>query len=304
MGDVATTPRTENDAFAETVKDLLGHEVLELDHPEDPEKKIPIVVLPKGRETWDLKEFVDQYRTHPERRQGVADLGDLESFIAHAKRFADKDSALFATPKPARLVSVLDYHAAGADGRPRFGKHRGQYSFPFSQEWLAWVGQNKKAMSQTDFAEFVEQHLIDVIDPGTAGGTAKVLSEKIGLTFASPPKLLELSRGLTIREGVRVKNAMNLASGEAQVFFQSEHADEQGAPLKVPGAFLLAIPVFKNDAIYQLAVRLRYRLAGGALTWFYELYREDRLFDDAFELACKKAADDTGLPLFVGTPEP
>ncbi len=71
----------------------------------------------------------------------------------------------------------------------------------------------------------------------------------------------------------------------------------------MPGAFLVAIPVFKGGAPYQIPARLRYRVREKSITWFYELHGVDRVFDHAFSEACAKAANDTGLPLFLGAPE-
>ncbi len=209
------------------------------------------------------------------------------------------------TGRAAVLVSVLDYHEGGPEGSPRFGKHRGHYPFPVSDEWKAWTGSNgaAKAMSQEAFAEFIENRIVDIADPSTAGVGVSAMADGIGGTFAMPAKLLELSRGLQVNVGAAVKNAVNLGTGEAQINYVTTHADATGAALKVPTAFLIAIPVFVGGAPYQLAARLRYRVREGGITWFYELFRADAAFDHAVKEACTKAATDTGLPLFFGTPE-
>lgn len=284
---------------AAIVRDHIKPEQLELPDGND------VLLLPQGIEAHSLKPFLDEYRRAPERRKGIAYLGDLDSFIAHAKRFADEDSALFADPSATNpsLTAVLDYHRIGSDGAPRFGQHRGVYSFPLSDEWQAWQKSNGKAMGQAEFAEFVENRVTDLADPSGAGESALALAEAIGATFASPSKLLELSRGLSLRVGARVQNATNLTTGEVQMQFVTEHQDERGAPLKVPGAFLVALPVFRSGALYQLAARLRYRLRDGVVSWFYELHRSDRVFEHAFKEACDLAQKETNLPLFVGAPE-
>jgi hypothetical protein len=100
-----------------------------------------------------------------------------------------------------------------------------------------------------------------------------------------------------------VKQAQNLSSGEAQISYVTQHTDDDGKPLKVPSLFLIHIPVFRAGAPYEIAVRLRYRLKEGRITWFYELYRADKVFDHAFNEACANAAASTGLPVIVGSPE-
>ncbi len=208
------------------------------------------------------------------------------------------------------LQGVLDYHRQGAEGKPRFGKHRAVYNFPLSNEWRAWKDKNCTAMSQQEFAEFLEDRITDVIAPPDMVGAPLDrddpmvhLASMLGGAFASPTKLMELSRGLSVRANEQVRQATNLSSGEVSLQFTSEHQDEAGQPLKVPNLFLIAIPVFLSGALYRVAVRLRYRLRAGAISWFYELHRTDLVFDHAFTEACNKARAVTDLPLFVGSPE-
>lgn len=287
------------DVVAKLVKDHIKPEFVTLDAAGN-----RAVILPAGLEPYSIKELVDEYRTVPERRKGTASLQDLASFVAHANRFKCETSAIFADPTKPSLVSVLDYHPAGPKNEDaRHGGHRGLYLFPLSDEWKAWKDLDKKPLGQAEFAEMVETRITDFADPAGAGESAKTLSQLVGCQFASPSRLLELSRGLTVRVGARVQNATNLATGEASMRFESAHSDEAGAPLKVPGAFLIAVPVFRSGAMYQLAARLRYRVQGPSVTWFYELYRPERAFDHAFREACDTAQKETDLPLFVGSAE-
>lgn len=307
--NIATKP--ENEVVAELArKAAVAPQVLTVTDPRDPKVTAPLLVLPDsegrgGARIVDAGKYLDAYRTKPERRTGTARVLELVSFMDLTQRFADEDSALFADPDPRApsLTAVLDYHEKTAEGAPRFGTHRIVYAFPLSDEWKAWQAANGKELSQAAFAELVENRILDVTDPSGAGEQARALADALGATFASPSKLLDLSRGLSLRVGQKVRNALSLASGEMQVEFITEHQDQQGQPLRIPSAFLIGIPVFRNGDVYRLAVRLRYRLREGNVTWFYEIYRADRAFDDAFTEACTKAQMQTGLPLFFGSPE-
>lgn len=300
--------RTEADAIIEAARLGVDASIETIEHPN--EDLLALVVKRATKDGVVVEVFnpalFDSYRDGPRFRRGTAKFTDLASFVAHANRFKDKDSALFAaiSTEPS-LTSVLDYHRAGADEDPRFGKHRGVYSFPLSEEWLAWAGQNGKSMAQVDFAAFVEDRILDIADGGAALDRAKAFAEALSCSFASPQKMLELSRGLSVRVDSAVKNAQNLATGEAQILFETKHTDEVGAPIKVPTAFLITIPVFKNGAAYQIPARLRYRVNAnaGRVTWSYELYRADRVLEHAVTEACDAAVKETTLPLFRGTPE-
>jgi hypothetical protein len=302
----AVTTHTEAAAVAAIVRRHLKPELLELDPGR--EDQVQVLTLPEGIKVQSIKPLLDEYLEAPTRREGTARLGDLASFIEHAKRFMDEGSALFASPDPRApsLTSVLDYHCPRvSEGGPRFGRHRGVYAFPLSPQWEAWTRGNgpNGAMTQGKFAEFLEDRIVDIADPSQAGHLAESLAKLIGVSFASASRLLELSRGLSVRMESRVTNAINLATGEVQVNFVVSHDDADGGPMKVPGAFLIAIPVFRGGALYTIGVRLRYRLREGTVTWFYELHGADRVFEHAFVEACGQAADETGLPLYVGTPE-
>lgn len=295
--------KPELTTLAKHVEELVEPKTVAITGPDG--RAAHVLVVAKGQEIHQLKPLLDAYRTEPERRRGKATLRDLASFIAFVTRFKDDDSAIFADPTPAApsLVAVLDYHRAGSAAAPRFGEHRAVYPFPLSDEWRAWKAADGVSMNQKQFAEFIEDRIADIIDPGGAGESASKLAASVGGTFASPARMLELSRGLSIRVDETVKQAINLSTGEAQIVYVADHRGENNEPIKIPNLFIIGIPVFHNGAPYQIAVRLRYRNQSGKLTWFFELYREEKVFDHAFSEACREAETATGLPVFQGAPE-
>lgn len=255
----------------------------------------------------------EPYRNQPRFRHGTALMLSLDSLIDHINRFKDFGSAVFADDDRARpsITAVLDYHYAGeaASNTQRFGKHRSAFAFPVSDEWTAWNEKNGEVMSMVDFAEFLENRIIDVLYliPGEDDLPEDVqrLVDTLGgdSTVATPNKLMELARGLQINENAVVQEAVNLASGEGIVRFQSEHTDAHGQPVKVPSLFLIGIPVFRNGPLYRVAARLRYRKNGGRLNFWFELWRTDRTFDHAFKEAVERVKVETELPVFTGKPE-
>lgn len=259
-----------------------------------------LMVISKGQQIQDLRPFIDARLSNPRRKEGTSTHSTLESFIAHTLRFRDADSAIFATQE--QLTTVFDYNCAGA-GAPRFGKHRSVYAFPFSKEWRAWEGVFAGKLSQAEFASFLEDHLADVTELGAISeGTASTLA-RIGLDVAGSTTLLTLSRGISMRAETRVKQVVNLSTGESQMHFEETHADEGGGRLKIPGGFVLTIPVFTEGAAYQIPVRIRYRVTNGNVSWSFAPHRVDAVLRDAFNEVCETVAQRTGLPLFHGTPE-
>lgn len=265
----------------------------------------PLVVSKDGVSALPASVF-DDYRARPVRRKGTATLTDLDSLIAHVERFKDADTLIFARDdrNAPTITAVLDYHRAGADADPRFGEHRAKFAFPLSDEWKAWLAGNKKAMAMRDFAAFLEDRIIDVLDDSSDLPEEMARFVKaIGGNIASPTKLMEIAVGLKVNEKSAVSETVNLSSGEGEISFVAQHTDGAGKPLKVPNLFLIAIPVFKNGVAYRIAVRLRYRKTEGSLVFWYELWRQDPVFDDAFNEALGRVSKETGLSVLLGSPE-
>lgn len=262
-----------------------------------------LLSVPAGRQVLDLRPHLDLRLNAPRRTKGTARHTDLLSFVAHVKRFARPESAVFAvdTPSAPKLIAVYDYHAAGA---PAFQEHRAEYQFPLAEEWTAWAALfASKGLSQAEFAAHLEDRVVDVIDPSSVGAKTRKVVETLGLSLASPAAVLGLSRGISIRAETRVTNVTNLSTGEAQIVFEEKHSDEAGGRVKVPGGFVIGVPVFRGGVPYQIAVRIRYRVRDGVVTWTFSPHRIDAVFRDAFEEACALVQTETALPLFVGQPE-
>lgn len=287
---------------------LHGAEVTRIGHGDAPQE---VMVLPAGMRVESIKKHLDEYASKPERRTGTAVLGDLDSFIAHTNRFKDAGSIVYANrseEKPS-LLSVLDYHPAGEDNTAaRFGQHRGSYRFPTSEQWDAWRRVDGTPLSQAAFATFLEERIMDILPPPTdgrseAGALALDLVSTLGGEIAGPARLLEVARGLKMKEQSEVTNAQNINTGEIEIVFKTTHSDAAGAPLKVPNLFLVGVPVFDGDAAYKLPIRLQYRRQEGRLLWTIRRYRPELIFFHAFDAATVKVATGTGLPLLIGTPE-
>lgn len=266
--------------------------------------KVPYLAQAGHSPATDLSRLVDPHRARPVRRRGSAHFDRQDSFEEHTNRFKSAHSTLWAQRgdrSDSTLTSVLNYHQAG-DGLPEFGDHRGVYTFPVTDEWKAWLGSDGEVMSQGQFAAFIEEHLVNVIDPNKAPDMLAAL-EELDLLVAKPADLLQMSRGMRVHESAEVTNAQNLTSGETEFVFNVEHRDATGNKLKVKNAFVVRFPIFQGGEEFSLLAFLRYRVQSGRVSWFYALHKAEQVFDQAFEFACEEAQKATGLPLFFGKPE-
>jgi len=322
--------QSEAAAVAEIATRHFKAEPITITDPRDG-TEVTLVAMPDGNaglRFHDTSQQLNAARKNPLKRDGRASFTRLDSFIAHVNRFKSGETALFAEDsmrggENPRITAVIDYHdrvngeGAPAEPSPRWGQHKSVYTFPVSDEFKTWTEIDGQPMDQTLFAEFLEDHVVDVMavpdflkaesqgadDISAADRALLDLMLKIQGRPCGPEKLMELSRGLKVFSQEKVVNSTNLSSGEGQIQFATEHTDADGKPLKVPNMFLIAIPIFRGGAPYRIPVRLRYRKSGPALMWSLVLHNLDLVCDHAVTEACDRAAKETDLPLFYGFPE-
>ncbi len=250
----------------------------------------------------DLANLFNSYRTHPHRKSGTAKAQTFEAFCGLTNRHKTADSTIFADMdwRNPSLTAIIDYHENRQGGLADNGKHRIHYAFPLSEEWKAWLKMDGEAMKQQDFAWFLEDRILEVSSPEAADANYE---QQFGVKIATAAQLVELSRGLNVRVDSVVKNAVTLQTGEASIQFEETHTDAAGQPLKVPGLFMLNIaPFFMGDKV-RIPVRLRYRVVGGKVMWFYNIYRPDLVITETVRAALFEAKRETELTAFEGTPE-
>lgn len=263
-----------------------------------------LVIVPTGRTIKSLKPLLDEYLAKPERRRGTAKAYSLASFIALVSRFASPSSAVFADPdeETPSLTAVFDYNPAGPTDTDWL-QHRAIYAPELSEEWTAWKEKNGELMNQTEFAQFIEDHATNLCVANLDDPKIKTYADLVQGTFAEPHQLIQLSRGLEISVGIKVKSAVRLSSGEISVLWDETHSDGAGEPVKVPNLFQIMIPVFYAGEWYRLAAKLRYRISNGQTNWGYELVQPELAFKNAFEEMATKVGTDTTQPVFFGAPE-
>lgn len=291
------------------------------------EPEVNVLLLRNSEGDVDVKElgpFTDKYLSAPRRRNGTAQLDSIDSFIDHTNRFKTGSSAIFLSNSDLgpRLTTVLNYHHESAttpDALPDFGDHRSFYKFPYSEEWLKWSDIDGKILDTLDFAEFIDERLIDIMPPNDTllrlteapepSEIDQVLSRMLKAQrgrIGQPEDLQELSQGIRVHSTEDVQHTIKIETGEAKLQISAVHestTNRAGDKIDIPTMFLIGIPVFQRDARYEIPVRLRYRKRGDHIIWSFHMLRPDIFFDDATQQAGKMAAKATGLPLFYGAPE-
>lgn len=262
---------------------------------------VPLVFDQKSARVAAFKDAIEAYRIGPDRRRGTARTTTLRSFAELVNRHKDAGSAVFAKtawPQPA-FTAVIDYH--DEENRPRHLGHRITYDFPVTDELKAWVSWNGKPMEQADFAAFIEEHAAELASPMEE--EIREFEALFKERFATPSHLIELSRCLEVFVGAKAKRAERLSSGERTVEFVEEHRNGAGEKVEIPGIFMISVPAFLDGDNVRIPARLRYRLSGGTVSWFYQLYRWEFWLRDRVQHDLEWIARETALPCIEGSPE-
>lgn len=284
--------------------------------------------VPTGRVIVDLTQQLRaaQGFVKPLQRKGRATMNNLTSLIDWALRFKGENSVLFADnnlQKP-KLTCISDYHLAGpattdfnGDATARHCHHTATYAFPLSKQWQEWMKQSGAAISGVEMGAFLENNILDVIDPplsltspGIAGAEASEadlrlidIARKLDGSYGNAMTLLGMAKSFTVYETSEFVENRNTTTGEATLVHKSEHLDGTGQPIKIPKLFLIAIPVFEDGPAYRLPVRFQYRKNGAQVKFFLTLHDPRHAQDHAFNEAVSYATAETDMPTFAGTPE-
>lgn len=266
----------------------------------------------------NLKEETKPDPIRPLHRKGTSEHDRAVSFAAIVNRYKSPESALFAHASTAKIVAIFDYHEPGNEGvidhnedpkqatsKARRCEHRAVYTFPISDEWKAWDGVEGRVFKQADLARFLEDRIVDVVPVSMVppGGATDTMIRRIGARPCDPSRLAEVARGLEVKADTKVANRVILETGEVRMVYETTHTGADGAPLDVPSAFVISIPVFDGGEPFFVIVRIRYRIAGGEVTWTLHPHGMRDVHRVAFDETVRAVADETLVPVFYGSPE-
>lgn len=267
------TPRTDAEAVISTA--LAAAKPATLDADADYS-----VIVPEGAL---LARFSgEEYAAYPRRKRGLFHLEDEASFIAYVQRHSDLGTEAWASEPNTRIVAVLDGHSTAAAG---WQQHRAALTLRHSPGWSAWLGSNRKMLSQSDFSEHVEDRIVDFVEPDGA-------------------TMLELAQSFQASSKGRFESSKRLASGETTLEWREEvdaKAGHKGA-LTIPDSFTLGLVPFVGGPAYKVTARLRYRIADGVLRLGYVLDRPEDVHAQAFTELVERVAGAIAAPVFAGSP--
>jgi len=240
------------------------------------------VMVPPNYSAKDITNLVEQAQPTPNRKRGTVQLKDVASLLAYCKDQAASGTAyLYANPDRRNVIAVFnDHRAADAAG---WRDHRAEFKAEFTPEFAKWQSKNAAQMTQTEFAEFIEDNFADITEPA-----AQVM--------------LEMATTIQAKTDINFSSAKRLQNGQVQLQYTEVIDARAGAngALEIPKEFSLGLRIFKNGEGYKLKARLKYRLHGGAIKFWYELDRPERAIEAAFEGYVATLREQSGYEVLLG----
>ncbi len=214
---------------------------------------VPVIVGPEGQ----VHTF-EGLLPGPRKIDKKVFTTSVSSFIAYTGRFSTPGTLVNVDAEKYALQARLNAPVDSAI--PTWDLHLNTYQADHSLPWVQWNNANEQTFSQVEFAEWLEDHVDDIVQPTGA-------------------EMLELVLKFNIIRKVSFSSATRLQDGTFQFAYSD---DTQKGTVEVPENIVLGIAPFKNGTSYEIKARLRYRLNEGRLTFSYKLLNTERILDDAF----------------------
>ena len=267
---------------------LRGREAgVQIDHSRLDAGGTPYLVLPEGFEVKSLEWLLDR----PLQRKAQAAFSEQDSFIGYVRQFAGSETQLCADVRQGVVIAILDYHEGGKDGRAGHGKHVAKFLPLLSEEWLAWTGKDGKALSQLQFAEFIEERLRDIREPDGAA-------------------LLEMAQNFSASRSAKVESSKRLSDGRVQFVYVEELAGgKKGAAGLVTVLERLRIGLYayegdsdNDDApVIDLEAWLRWRLKDGDVSFTVKLDKPGEALRHTFRARAEEIGAELARPVLYGS---
>lgn len=242
------------------------------------------VAVPPGYSMKNITDELEKTQPAPWRARSTVTLRSLDSLIAYCKRMESSDAAtIYANADTGQITAVFNDHADRFS--PGWRDLRASFKAEHTPEFLLWKNRDKQLMDQLAFAEFIEARMADIADPAVADA------------------LLRVATTIQAKTGINFSSARRLDNGAAQITYNEvidARAGEAGN-LTIPTQFYLGLRVYKGDATgVRFLARLKYRLSSGAVKFFYEIDRPERVVETAFATYLERLSAESGALVLQG----
>lgn len=222
----------------------------------------------------------------PINASGTLTLLTPDSFARAITDHRDGRTKVFADNEKSEITCVFDFLQEGGssfseskpiDFRLRgWGQLRAVIGFAESRKLKEWK-KTLEWMSQAEFANFIEDHLEDVLTP-------------------SGQELLSITTDLEASSTGGFKGKVNLDNGSVRLSYQ----DEVETTVEIPRNLTLGIPLFEHGDRYKLGARLRFVIQGGSVKFRLLFTNLQDAKEQEFERIVQEIEEKTEAPIYRG----
>lgn len=206
---------------------------------------------------------------------------DVKALIAYVNRFKNAETQIFADERAGTVTAIIDYHASV--GSPNHLAHVAVFTAEPSPEWKEWKALDGKPQQQERFAEFVENQAPFIVRPDAA-------------------TMLEIASSFQASSSAAFSKAISLANGQVQLQYV-ENINGTAGPkgsMEIPKTFDVQLRPFIGCSPTRVEARFRYRIEGGRLSLWFDLFRADDIQRDTFNVILKRIADEVAIEPYIG----
>ena len=212
----------------------------------------------------NVEDELGQQRATPRRVTGHVTPATVGSFSEYVERYRGAGTDIWVHPTEARVVAILNGNAD--PDTPGWGDHQATLTLKKTDQWGAWLRNNKQSLGQEAFANHIEECQAELVDP-------------------DPATFLEIAQTLHVNKGSEFTSGIRLSTGEVQFKYMEEVKGAAGRErqLQIPVTFTIAVPVFQGETPVPMTARLRYKVTEGHLSIGYILDRPEEVLRACIE---------------------
>lgn len=245
--------------------------------------KVHVIALGRG-EFRQIDLTGPEHTGKPPRKSGTTTVRDVDSFLAYFDKHGNDDSEVYADVERRTITAVLDAHTAED---ARWGGHRLQLSLRETMAWRAWTSMDGQLVPQGQFAEFIEDNLVDLVEPDSA-------------------TMLELAQSFEATTSAEFQSSQRLDSGQRTFTYAEEVQAKAGhkGEITIPATLVLALAPFEGTERYKVTARFKYRLdrQKGELRLGFKIERPEDILTAAFNDIRTLIDSDVPMAVLNGAP--
>lgn len=234
---------------------------------------VPYAAVPEKVKLKNLEHLL----TAPKRIEKVASFEEPDSFCAYVKDFKSPLCRIYGNIDAFRITAVLDDNVMDA---PHWGDHSAEVKLRTSPEWNDWMKADCQSLSQSELAEFLEEHIEQISTPDATD----LLSGIRAVQISSNSKLTAVQR-----EGGDINFA----------YEKTTSAGTTTSSGKIPAYLTLLIAPFRSWNQVTMTVYLKYRYHDNRLDFILTPMRAKELQAKSFHEVRKHVEQTLGLPVLI-----